>query len=63
MKPMKTHYLVVQVQSQHSRDTVRKVLDDLINIGLADAADTIEQDEGDTMNAQIAVTANFHSPK
>ena len=58
------HALTVLVDSIESRETVRKVLDQLINVGLADAQATLEAEEGgDRDSAQIAVDADFHSPQ
>ena len=58
-----THYFVVIVESNSPRETVRKVLDTMMNSGFQDVQDTLESDDGDRAAARVAVNSIFHSPK
>lgn len=61
---MQTHTFTITVVSEENRETMRTILDTLINIGLSDATDTVNEGNGDDCqaDAQIAIDANWSSP-
>jgi hypothetical protein len=61
---MFTHTFTVTVTSKENRETMRNILDSLINIGLSDATDTVNEGNGDVCqaDAQIAIDADWTSP-
>lgn len=56
------HKLTVLVDSHLSAAIVARIVDKLINIGLEDAAKTIEQTKGGVEEAEQAVSLNIHAP-
>lgn len=61
---MTKHLFLVPVQARAgiSAETIAKVLDSLLNIGLADATATVDSGEGDVIAAQQALDLNISSP-
>lgn len=63
----KTSYkFVVQIDSTEDAETTRTVLQKLIDIGLSDAADTLENEEYNRElhcdEAEIALNIDIHAP-
>lgn len=62
---MKTFNFNVEISTNASisAEQAQKILDLLINIGLSDAQETLENDEGDVSMAQMATELNISSPQ
>lgn len=60
---MKTTLTIeVITASDVTAEQIRQTIDALINIGLADAQDTLENGEGDMAAAELATSLNISSP-
>ena len=55
--------LRVEVPDNTSPKRVQKLTDTLLDIGLADAAETLHNGEGNLKDAKTVVNWNFHSPE
>ncbi|MGH2612291.1 MAG: hypothetical protein ACRDFB_04500 [Rhabdochlamydiaceae bacterium] len=61
-----SYIFTVQVESEERPEVVRRILNRLINIGLEEAYDVVNENEakGDNLiEAQAALDADFHSPE
>lgn len=60
---MRTTYLFeVKVESEHDEETVKRVLDKIINAGLADASGSYERELNFDDDDEIACEMNIHAP-
>lgn len=57
-----TFTVTVQAPDKHTREEIRNLLNTLINVGLSDASDTVD-DGIDNGEASIALDCNWESPK
>lgn len=61
---MKTHVFAINVSGRNlSAENAQRLLDQLINVGLADATSTLEDKDCSNPDTQLALDSNFSSPK
>ena len=62
MKKVKLQ-IVVEVPNDVDSNTVRKLTNALILVGLADAEQTAKEGEGNTLDAELVLGFNYMSPQ
>lgn len=59
---LKSHDFRVTIRTEQDAEAARTMLDRLINIGLEDATDTVENDQDESGDAADVIAADFHAP-